>query len=529
MKRIALAFLIVTTLYAGAKKPTQWGVNGHLNAYIKNDNIVGGGDSNLRERKGLTHNEEMNLNVAGPLKDGEAGINVRGRTTNDNRIQKDGAELLYFRGYYKDKAWNLEGGDVAASYNSYIFSSSLKGAKVVYKSLKKERTFNYSAIAGVKKASWKELYSNGRNETPTGYGGAFEIKYIHQRAKEIALSFATYNDDIHSGGIDSNVTGKKGYGAGLDGKWRFNKYVTLKGRGAVTTGTDNKRDHRADTTANAIQLRLYTRPILRSVKSNFIYQRVESDFISFGGTAAADKEQLENMTSWRINKEFNIRVDLKANRNNLDGKQTDGTTNSIYEALTCTYRPASLKRTTLTLRGTNKDIDNNAKDDNRKTARLDVTTRLKSGWRYGGGYEYSNYKDKKDVNSARRTNTFHALVGYKQKLSKVRSYRFTCRANLRNLRQSSGRQDTVGVKIDAGYIHNKRISADLAYMLNSTDNEVNNDINNNTYQFRAAYKLDDMGQNIVRLLLEKRDVSVDNTPNSSYDEYIEKLSLVMKF
>ena len=47
-------------------------------------------------------------------------------------------------------------------------------------------------------------------------------------------------------------------------------------------------------TENAIRLRLLTRPVLSSVKSNFMYQRISSDFISAAGSANADNEKIEN-------------------------------------------------------------------------------------------------------------------------------------------------------------------------------------------------------------------------------------------
>jgi hypothetical protein len=101
-----------------------------------------------------------------------------------------------------------------------------------------------------------------------------------------------------------------------------------------------------------------------------------------------------------------------------------------------------------------------------------------------------------------------------------------CRASYRMISHS---QDTIGLKVDAGYVHNKRISADLLYLLNNTNRDESSNTRNYTYQFRGAYKLDDKGRNVVRLLLEKRDVRVDDTPSNSYDEYIQKLSLVMNF
>ena len=108
------------------------------------------------------------------------------------------------------------------------------------------------------------------------------MKYIHERAKEIAISVSAYRDDLSTGSANTSLNGKKGYAIGLDGKWRFNKYITLKGRAAFSDGTDDIKNDKATSSHGAILLKLLTRPVLKSVKSNFIYQRVDTDFVAFG-------------------------------------------------------------------------------------------------------------------------------------------------------------------------------------------------------------------------------------------------------
>ena len=70
-------------------------------------------------------------------------------------------------------------------------------------------------------------------------------------------------------------------------------------------------------TENAIRLRLLTRPVLSSVKSNFMYQRISSDFISAAGSANADNEKFENTTTWKINRQLTTNLGLKASRDNF--------------------------------------------------------------------------------------------------------------------------------------------------------------------------------------------------------------------
>jgi len=151
---------------------------------------------------------------------------MRARTTNDDNVQTDGAELLYLHSYFRNKIWNIEAGDVAASFNPYIFGGSVKGLKARYKSSKKDKKWDYTVIAGFKKGSWREVFKDTPNEAPVAYEGAFEAKYTHARAKEIAISVASYKDDLSTGDANSSVLGKKGIGIGLNGKWRFNRYVT---------------------------------------------------------------------------------------------------------------------------------------------------------------------------------------------------------------------------------------------------------------------------------------------------------------
>ena len=523
-KILIISSLLATTAFAADKQDENWTVSGRLNAYIESVDVDGGG-AKSGDREGTTHNEELNLNFRGPLGKGKAGVETRLRTTNDDSIQPHGAELLYLKAYYRDKIWTAEFGDVAASLNPYIFSGSMKGAKAVYKSPEKDHTWNYTVVTGAKTASWRDLLEDGGDTNPTGYAGAFEAKYIHGRSKEIALSFAAL--DTHISSSDKNVSeAKNGYGLGIDGKWRFNKYITLKGRAAFT---DGKNDKRVDSSSSngAVYVKLLTRPLLKSVKSNFIYQRVDADFVSFGGNANDDKEQIENSTTWNINKEFRTRMDLKYNRNNLDGKATSGTEDTYYEALSLIYKPTFLKRSDFTFRVSNKDTDDNLKDTNRLTAGVDFKLRQKTGWRYGAGYDYSDLDDHNTSSS--RTHIIKALVGYKHKLGKESSYRFSAKPNYQIVENS---QDKIGFKLDAGYVYSKRLSADIMYMINDTDYDSSSSskhTQNATYQFRSTYKLDAKGKNILRLLLEKRDVDVDLTPDSTYNEYKGKVSLVMNF
>lgn len=525
MKRLLILPLLLTGVFAADTSTDKWELNGRLNMYLQTINVVGNPQSS---REGNTNNEELNLNLTGPLANGEAGVETRFRHTNDERVQVDNTEVLYLRSYFRNKEWGLEAGDVAASYNPYIYSGSLKGVKVAYKSPQKARTWDYSGVLGVKKTSWRDTYTSDSTEEAMGYAGAFSVKYRHERAKEIALSVAALDTDMSTGGVDNNTTlGKRGYAVGLDGKWRFNKYITLKGRGAVTDGTDDKLNDKKSSFAKAINVQLLTRPVLSSVKSNFKYERVDSDFISFGGTANSDKEELENSTTWRINKQFQARMDLKANRNDLDDTKIEGSREIYYEAASLQYKPEFLKRSEFNFRISNKDTKTDIGDTGTVITGVDFSLRQKGNWRYGAGYDYSDVSD--DNATTSNTHTIRALVAYRQALSKTRSYRFTIKPNYQIIEDL---QNKAGLRVDAGYIHNKKLSANLFYMINDTSYDDLSSLNNrqnSTYRFNTTYKLDEKGRDSLRLLLEKRDIEIDTDDINSYSEYIGRVSLVMNF
>ena len=246
-------------------------------------------------------------------------------------------------------------------------------------------------------------------------------------------------------------------------------------------------------------------------------------FISFGGTANDDKEQLENSTTWTINKELRARMDLKGNRDNLDGAQTEDQT-LHYEALNFTYKPSFLKRADLTLRGTNKGFDGRGADSTTQTAGLNLNHRL-SQWRYGGGYDYANVDDR-NASTETTTHIFKVLLGYKNRLSKDSSIRFTLKPSYLKI---EGNQDKTGLHVDAGYVYDRQTSMDLLYRVNQIDYDISNNTLNSTYQARAAYKLNAKTSDVIRVLLEKRDVEVDNDSAKTYSEYRGKLSLVLNF
>jgi len=524
MKKLIILLPVLSIGLMGVDSFEDWKISGRLNAYIQSIDVEA--ENGLgSDREGTTHNEELTIRAGGKFKNGKAGIELRGRTTNDDKIQKDGAVLQYLKAYYRDKIWSIEAGDVSASMNPYVFGGSLKGIKAVYKSPEKERSWSYTFISGIKKSSWKELYTSVEGEAPDSYVGAFEAKYQYKRSQTVSLSVSALKDDLATGDANSSVAGKKGISFGLDGKWRFNRSVTLKGRGAITSATDDLKNDKSTSSHSALLIKLLTKPT-KSLRSNFTYTRVASQYIALMGSAPKDTEQFENSNTWRINRQFTAKLGLRARRDNLDGSL--GATQKIYyEKLSLLYKPKFLKRSNFNFRASNKLTKGRGADNKTRTFGVDFNYRPKGEWRYGAGIEYSKYDDDIAPTSSRTTKTAKATLGYKKKLDKERSYRAVCTLNYQRVHQNGINDDDYGLKLDLGYSHSKKLSFDLLYMSKYAYKTTSNDTQNSTYQARATYRIDK--KQTVKFLLEKRAYDIENDGANSYNEYKGKLSYTLNF
>ncbi len=526
MKKLLIFVLIFSlSLFAQGKKKKEWTFKGRLNGYFQKIDIEGG-SGQKKDKEKYTHNQDLTLRFLGPIKNAHAGIEIRGRLTNDNSIEKDSTTLLYFHSFFKNKKWFLEAGDVSASLNPYVFGGTVKGLKATYKSPKKVNTWNYMFIGGIKKASWKELVEDVDNEQPDAYSGAFEAKYIHKRAQEISLDVAAYKDDLSTGDSNSTIVGKKGVSFGLNTKWRFNRYITLKGRFGLTNATDDIKNNKSSSSHTALQVKLLTKPSLRKLRSNFTYTRISPDYISLAGSANKDMEQFENSNTWRIATGLRSRFGVRFKRDNLNN-DLNGTKRTSYEYISFNYKPKYIKRSDINIKFTNMDIKGRGVDSNTKTAGLTFNLRKKNGWRYALGLDYSDVND--NNTSSNITKSARVTIGYKKRLSKFKNYRIVATFNQQLLSRGGNKDTNYGLKLDFGYTHNSKLSFDLNYLSRFAFKETSENSEYSSYQARANYKFDSKGKKSVRLLLEKKHNDIENTPNSSYNEYKAKISYVYNF
>ncbi len=526
MKELVLVSIITALSLWGVNSDGDWKIKGRLNSYIQKIDVEAK-DGLGSDREGTTHVEDLTIKLFKKSETKRYGIDLKGRTTNDKKVQKDDESLLYLKIYYRDKIWNFEAGDVSASLNPYVFGGSLKGIKAVYTSPQKENSWRYTFIGGVKKAFWKELYTYVEGEKYDSYVGAFEAKYTRKRSQTIAFSVSGLKDDLATGDSNSTQPGKEGVSVGLNGKWRFNRYVTLKFRGALTNATDDLKNDKSKSSSGALLVKFLTKPHKR-IRSNFSYIRVGSKYIALAGSAPKDMEQFENSNTWRINRQFTAKLALRAKRDNLDGSLGD-TQRIYYEKFSLLYKPKFLKRSSFNFRLSNKTTDGRDADNSTKVFGVDFNYRPKGFWRYGAGAEYSKYEDKISSSNDKTTKTLKATLGYKNRLSKERSYRALCTLNYQRVRQDGTNDDNYGIKIDLGYTHNKRFDFSLLYLSRYAYKGTSNDTQNSTYQARATYKIDAKGMHVLKFLVEKRAYDIEGDSDHSYNEYKGKISYILNF
>lgn len=273
------------------KKDNSWKISGTsetIGVYRYNSGKGANTDAN-----GNTIRQELGLKTKGNLGEGIAGVEARGRATDDEKVSKNKTELLYFRSYYTDKKFDIQVGDVGQTYNPLIFSGTVKGATLTYKQeLEKKQSITYSLVGGTQAASWKELLEHKAVHRDAIAG---DIRYQHNTAQMIAFSVSASkdraSDEVKS--LTSNYNASEAVSMGLQANWRFSRYLKLKGELGYTN-TDTVITESKKRSKLAGRMTLYTKPT-KTINSNFKYERYDTGYNSMVGSSTQDRERLESL------------------------------------------------------------------------------------------------------------------------------------------------------------------------------------------------------------------------------------------
>ncbi len=520
---LVLLFLSPLALADETSGGQSWQIHGNSETIFGWHDVVGKSDGNLYE--GTTGRQELSLHLSKQLTKGRTGLDLRGRATNDEQVDTSKAKLLLIHGYWQQDRINFEFGDVAGSYNPLVLSASVKGVKLNYRTGTRDHGMDYTFIGGLQKASWEELYDSRKDTSVDRYIGGLNGVWTHAPAQSIGATFSVIKDDSTT--TDGTDPAKATTG-GMDWKWRFNRYVSFKGETAYTHTDLNSEDNESADNAWGVRMRLLTKPLPRSVRSNFSYERLDPDYKPVVASASSDRERFENDTEWMINRQFRLRTTLKYSHDNLDNQLVD-TLTTREGVLYLTYRPDWLKRSDLGLRAQFKTDNGRGSDKYMQVDEINFNFRPKSGWRYGVSYIFTNINDDSTSGEDQQINTLRGTIGWKKRFSEDRMIRTTVQLDGHLINRDSGDQQSYGGRIDFGYDAGNLWSTDLSAGTKNSYNDSSPDNTYVNYQFRANYHPGEDRSKAIRLTAERREYDSDDINSPDYQEHIVKLSYLFAF
>ncbi len=505
------------------KKDNSWKVSGTsetIGVYRYNSGKGANTDSN-----GNTVRQELGLKTKGNLGKGIAGVEARGRATDDEKVSKNKTELLYFRSYYTDKEFDVQVGDVGQTYNPLIFSGTVKGTTLTYKQeLEKKQSITYSLIGGTQAGSWKELVEHKAVHRDAIAG---DIRYQHNTAQMIAFTLSASQDRASNAvkSLTSNYNASEAVSLGLQVNWRFNRYLKLKGEVGYTDTdtitTDSKKRSKL-----ASRMTLYTKPT-KTINSNFKYERYDSGYNSMVGSSTQDRERLQNTSTWTISKALRSRMTLKGSRDNLEGQL--GETQNIFDTMVAfTYRPEFMKRGDLGLRMQQVSRIGRGDDTTQQNIGIDFSNKLTSGLSYGITYDYTDLDNSDDSNSSNELQTVRGKLGWKTKYNEDNNFRASIKADISFYKEQTEDRKRYGGTVDAGWDYGSKFMLDMLITSKSTDRDLSVNTSYELYQLISQYKPFSDSSHILKLQLNRRDNN-GGTSINSYEEDEAKLSYAFSF
>ena len=526
---VAFALMVLTpgVMFAANNGADQdWQVRGRSETTLEWHDTIGRSDSGVDE--GTHWRQELSIGFSKKLEKGKMGLDLRGRATDDKQIDNRDARLMFLHGYLQWEQFNLEVGDVAASFNPLVFSGGARGGKIGYTVGSYDKGWDFTFLSGVQKASWEEVYDSSSDDSVDRYVTGVNAAWKHAPAQEVATSFSWVKDD-ESSIITGGAAPVEAKTVGVDWNWRFNRYLTLKGETAFARTDSDTDDLEGSDDDTAIRIKVLTKPIPRAVRSTFFYERLGSDYKPIIASASSDRERYENDTEWMVNRQVKLRLTLKHSRDNLDGA-LDGTQVIRDGAFYASYRPDWMKRSDFGLRSQLKRMTGRGSDQRLLLSSLDFNFRPKSGWRYGVSWLNTNIDDDAAGAEDQIINTLRGTLGWKKRLSDDHLIRASVRLDGNFINRDSGKQRSLGGRIDCGYDAGNLWSTDLAASTKNSDTDgVDADNTFISYQFRANYHPGEDRSKAIRLTVERREYAYDDATSDDYQEHIAKLSYLFTF
>ena len=530
-KNAALAALISLLfpafLWAATEKEavSQWRVSGRSETSLewKESN-----DPSTTLTEDVSFRQELSLSATRPLEGGSMGVSLRGRGTNDRQVDGQDARLLYLNAFFRRNEVQMELGDVAASYHPMVLSTALKGSKVEYGRGRQEG-WSISAITGIQKAGWDELYGDNNRDSVDRYVAGLETTGKFGPGQEVSFAASTVRDhtnrDFRQAGLDP-LPPAEAVTAGLQWNWRFNRYMQTRGEGAFTRSDENTRDGFGANESGALRLRLLTSPIPRSLRMNFLYERVEPKFAPVAGSAPRDTERVESDATWMISPALKARLTLKNRHDNLD-KQLAGTLETNEGVLDFDWRPRWARRMDLNFRTQVKETKGRGIEQTLGIGEIGAQFRTEAGWRYGVGWIFTDIEDKTTGAEDQQIHTLRGTFGWNKRIGENHTWRATFRLDGNRIDRKSGDQNALGGRVDLGYDVGSHWSADLSAATRKTYRDRAEDNEYRAYEVRGNYHPGGDRSKAIRISAGRREY--DNEQGLATREHVAKISYLFGF
>lgn len=497
------------------EKPSPWNIRGRSESVVEWKN-----DSTLNNE--TTWRQELSIGVSRNVKDVSMGLDLSGRATNNETVDEKDARLLYLHGYYKNNGNQAELGDVAASFNPLVISASLKGTKLNHQSGDTVSGWNASMIGGIQKAGWDGLFDTISQEPYDRYIIGANTEHYFGPGRQISFStaFITDSDYSENGTPPALPIGPaEAVTVGTSWDWRFNRYFKTRGEAAMTRCDANTDDSRSDDNAGAVRLKLMTAPHIKYFKSDFYYERIDTDFTPFTSSTAADREKFENDSTLMVSRTAKIRLTLKQSRDNLNGSMGD--TQTIRDGVTeLSLRPDWLKRGDCTFRQQMKHTEGRGTDQAIAISQVDFSIRPTSGWKYALGFIYTDIDDDSQGMEDQDIYTVRNTLGWTRTFANDHQFRSTLRIDTNRIGRDSGDQNTLGGKIDLGYDAGNTWSADLSATTRETYRDAADDSDYTAYEISGNYHPGGDRSKAVRINAARRDTDSSTTEETARISYI---------
>lgn len=196
MKCLSFILLVQFFFIGGilfAADDQEWQVRGRSETLLEWQDVSGNSGSSLEE--GTTWRQELSIALQKQIEAGQVGLDLRGRATNNEQVDNRDARLMYLRGFYRTEKLHLELGDVAASYNPMVLSTSARGAKVAYQIGDRDNGWDFGLIGGLQKATWEELYDSTSDESVDRYVAGIKTTWSHAPAQSVGAAISFVKDD----------------------------------------------------------------------------------------------------------------------------------------------------------------------------------------------------------------------------------------------------------------------------------------------------------------------------------------------